>query len=188
VLFVDYSKKHIIQGTVIDVKTRKQVVAHEKDLPAPPKQTTEIDLKSAPLQYAVVMGNPKGNKKLYVFTDPDCPYCRQLHSELQKLSAEYKDVSVNIMLMPLKMHPQAYDKCRAIMEARDINILDDAFSGKPVSVPAGDKGKIGVDAILNFSQSAGINGTPMIFGSDGKIISGARDAASLAAVLGAAKR
>jgi thiol:disulfide interchange protein DsbC len=188
VLFVDYPKKHIIQGNVLDVKTMKLVVAHEKDLPAPPKQVTDIDLKAAPLQYAVVMGDPKGSKKLYVFTDPDCPYCRQLHPQLQKLASEYKDIAINIMLMPLQMHPQAYDKARAIMATKDIKTLDDAFSGKSVTTPTADAGKAGVDAVLKFSQAAGINGTPMIFVTNGKIFNGGRDAESLAAALGATKQ
>jgi len=183
IVFIDYGKKHLIQGMIIDLKTREPVAAHEKDMPKP-KQFTGVDPKLIPVQYAVVMGNPKASKKLYVFTDPDCPYCRTLHPELQKLEKLMPDLSINIMLYPLRqLHPESYDKSRVILAKKKRDLLDKAFEGKELPKPKGDEGKISVDALISFAGEQGINGTPMILLPDGKPYQGTRDAQSIKKVL-----
>lgn len=179
IVFIDYGKKHLIQGMIIDLKTREPVAAHENDIPKP-KQFAGLDPKLIPTQYAIVMGNPKATKKLYVFTDPDCPYCRQLHPILQQLVKERPDVAVNIMLYPLRqLHPQSYDKARVIISGHSIKLLDDAFAGKTLPQPSGNAGKVAVDAVIHFAQEQSISSTPTILLSDGKPYHGQRTVADL---------
>lgn len=183
IVFIDYGKKHLIQGQIIDLKTKDVVVAHEKDLPKP-KQFTGVDPKLIPVQYAVVMGNPKSVKKIYVFTDPDCPYCRQLHPVLQQLVKQVPDLAINVMLYPLRqLHPQAYDKSRVVLASKKSELLDKAFEGKELPKPKGDEGKAGVDAIITFAGEQGINGTPMVLLQDGKVYQGPRTVDGMKKVL-----
>src|SRR5665647_1466615 len=67
ILLMDYGKKHLIQGMVVDLETLKPVSAHQLNTTQPKQQTT-VDVTTIPVKYAVVMGNPNGTKKLYVFT------------------------------------------------------------------------------------------------------------------------
>jgi thiol:disulfide interchange protein DsbC len=183
IIFIDYGKKHLVEGVVIDLKTREPVSAHEKELPKP-KQFTGVDPTIIPAQYAVVMGNPKGTKKLYVFTDPDCPYCRQLHPILQQLEKLMPELSINIMLFPIRqLHPQSYDKSRVVIATKKRDLLDKAFEGKELPKPKGSEGKAAVDAIIKFSEEQGINGTPMILLQNGKIYQGPRTADALKKVI-----
>src|SRR6185369_4384146 len=117
IIYLDYAKKNLMQGMVFDLQNLQPVSAHE--LPKPKQATTTIAPQSIPADKAYIIGNPKGSKKLYVFTDPDCPYCRSFHGELKKLVKIEPDVAVYIMLMPLPMHPQAYDKARSILESKN---------------------------------------------------------------------
>lgn len=179
VVFINYGKKHLIQGMVIDLKTKEPVMAHEKDIPKP-KQFTGLDPKLIPVQHAVVMGKPKAAQKLYVFTDPDCPYCRTLHPELQKLEKMMPDLAIYVMLYPLQqLHPQSYDKARVVLSTQSRKNLDLAFEGKELPQPKGDAGKVGVDAVIQFAQEQGINGTPMVLLPNGKPYQGPRDAGSI---------
>jgi len=179
IVFIDYGKKHLIQGMIIDLKTKEPVAAHEKDIPKP-KQFTGVDRKLSPIQHAVILGNSKASKRLYIFTDPDCPYCRTLHVELQKLEKMMPDLGINIMLYPLRqLHPESYDKSRMVLAKKKRNLLDKAFDGKELPKPKGDEGKASVDAVISFAGEQGINGTPMILLPDGKPYQGARDAQSL---------
>lgn len=178
-VFIDFAKKHLLEGQVIDLSTKQQVIAHEKELPRP-KQFTGVDPKLMPVQHAFTIGNPKGTKKLYVFTDPDCPYCRKLHPELLKLEKLMPDLAIHIMLYPLQqLHPQAYDKARLILSSKSRQNLDKAFEGKELSKPKGEAGKAAVDAVITFAQAQGINSTPTILLPDGKLYQGPRDADSL---------
>ena len=178
-VFVDFAKKHLVQGAVIDLQTKEPVAAHDKELPKP-KQFTGVDPAQIPVQHAFTIGNLKGSKKLYVFTDPDCPYCRTLHPELAKLEKLMPDLAIHIMLYPLQqLHPQAYDKARVVLSTKSRSNLDKAFEGKELPKPKGEAGKAAVDAVIKFAQEQGINSTPMILLVDGKVYKGQRDAESI---------
>src|SRR5664279_1268580 len=57
-LFIDYGKKHLIQGMIVSLDTLQPVSAHAQDLPQP-KQVTSVDVSKIPVDKAVIMGNPK---------------------------------------------------------------------------------------------------------------------------------
>ncbi|MDD2540126.1 MAG: DsbC family protein [Desulfuromonadaceae bacterium] len=174
VIFIDYGKKHLLQGMIVDLETLQPVSA----LPQP-KQVTSVDVKTIPVANAVVLGNPKGTKKLYVFTDPDCPYCRKGHSELKKLIKIDPDVTIYVMLFPLPMHPGSYDKSRAILESKNHELLDKAFEGKEIPKPVKESSKKAIDEIVKFGNTHGISGTPTLILPDGTIQVGMRDAETL---------
>lgn len=178
VIFFDYGKKHLIQGMIVNLETLQPVSAHSLDLPQP-KQVTSVDVATIPADKGIVIGNPKAKKKLFVFTDPDCPYCRKGHAELKKLVEIAPDVAVYIMLYPLPMHPGAYDKSRTILETKSIDLLDKAFDGKDIPKPTKEESKKIVDEIIKFATSNGIAGTPTLVLPDGKIEVGMRDAEAM---------
>jgi len=182
-LFIDYGKKHLMQGMIVSLETLQPVSAHAQDLPQP-KQVTSVDVTKIPVDKAVTIGNPKGSKKLYVFTDPDCPYCQKGHVELKKLAQIAPDVAIHIMLYPLPMHPAAYDKSRTILETRSLDLLDKAFEGKDVPKPTKDSSKAALDEIIKFANANGISGTPTMVMPDGKVEVGMRDAETLKKMLG----
>jgi thiol:disulfide interchange protein DsbC len=183
IIFIDYGKKHFLQGMIINFDTLQPVSAHAQDLPQP-KQVTSVDVTKIPVDKAVIMGNPKGSKKLYVFTDPDCPYCQKGHLELKKLAQIAPDVAIHIMLFPLPMHPGAYDKSRTILETKSLELLDKAFDGKDVPKPSKDSSKGALDEIIKFANANGISGTPTMVMPDGKVEVGMRDAETLKKMLG----
>jgi thiol:disulfide interchange protein DsbC len=153
-----------------------------QDLPQP-KQVTSIDPATIPLADSIVIGNPKGSKHLYVFTDPDCPYCRKMHAELRQLEKIAPDVAIHIMLYPLPMHPGAYDKARVIFARKSRKLLDDGFEGKELPKPEGNEGKEGVDKIMAFANSQGISGTPTLVMPNGKLVVGGMEAQALKQML-----
>lgn len=182
IILMDYGKKHLIQGMVVDIEKLEPVSAHLQNSPQQ-KQQTSLDVTSLPAAHAVIMGNPKGSKKLYVFTDPDCPYCRKGHVELQKLAKIAPDVAIHVMLFPLPMHPGAYDKSRTVLETMDHGLLDKAFEGKELPKPKSESSKKAIDEIIKFANTNGISGTPTMVMPDGKIEVGMRDAETIKKML-----
>jgi thiol:disulfide interchange protein DsbC len=182
IILMDYGKKHLIQGMVVDIEKLQPVSAHQLNLPQP-KEQTSVDVTTIPVNRAVIMGNPKGSKKLYVFTDPDCPYCRKGHAELKKLAGIAPNVAIHIMLFPLPMHPAAYDKSRTVLETKSLDLLDKAFEGKAVPKPVKESSKKAIDDIIAFGNANGITGTPTMVMPDGTIQVGMRDAETLKKIL-----
>ena len=160
----------------------EQIFAHKSEL-LQPKQVTSVDVSTIPVQHAVVMGNPKGSIKLYVFTDPDCPYCRKGHVVLKKLASIAPDVAIHVMLFPLSMHPAAYDKCRTILETKSLELLDKAFEGKEVPKPTKESSKAAIDEIINFGSASGISGTPTMILPNGTIQVGMGEAETMKKLL-----
>jgi thiol:disulfide interchange protein DsbC len=176
ILYIDASKKYIIQGAIASLPDFRQVTAHKLEPPPQQNQSPSLDTKAIPLAGAITIGNPKGAKHLYVFTDPDCPYCRKMHTELKKLEQIAPDLAIHIMLFPLQMHPGAYDKARTILESKSRDVLDQAFEGKDVPKPSQESSRAMIDATIKFAGSHGISGTPTLVLPDGRIEVGGRDA------------
>jgi thiol:disulfide interchange protein DsbC len=179
---MDYGKKHLMQGMIVNLDTLQPASSHSQEMQQS-KQVTSVDVSKIPVDKAVIMGNPKGSKKLYVFTDPDCPYCRKGHLELKKLVAMAPDVAVYVMLYPLPMHPGSYDKSRTVLETKSLELMDKAFDGKDVPKPAKESSKADIDEIIKFANANGISGTPTMVMPDGRIEVGMRDAEALKKLL-----
>lgn len=179
VVFMDFGKKNLIAGTVFPLAPKNEV---GKPMGADSK-VARVDVASIPVDNSIVMGNPSGKKRLFVFTDPDCPFCGKMHGELKKLVALEPDLAVYIKLFPLKMHPGAYDKARVILGRKSLELLEKSFSGQKLPASGEKDPAKPVDDSLKFAESVGINSTPTLVLPDGRLLSGYRDAAALQKLL-----
>jgi thiol:disulfide interchange protein DsbC len=181
-VYIDYSKKYLVQGFIVDFENLHTVAAHTDELPklTPP---AAIDLKNIPAKNAVIMGNPKSENKIYVFTDPDCPYCRKMHGELKKLVKLVPDLAIYVMLYPLPAHPEAYDKSRALVTFKKQDVLDKAFAGGALPVIGTKDGVSEINEIINYARRNGITATPSVVLQNGTLVTGFKTAEELTAIL-----
>jgi thiol:disulfide interchange protein DsbC len=165
-VFLDFSKKFVAQ--LIPVEYLKQ------QKPAKPEK---MEFSKISLADAVVLGPADAKKKVVVFTDPDCPFCRRLHEEMKKVLEQRKDVAFYLIMFPLDMHKDAFRKAQSILCDKSQKILDDAFTGKEVPDP-----KCSADAVersKKLGESLGVNSTPTLVREDGTEYSGALPADKL---------
>ena len=105
--------------------------------------------------------NPDGTKKVFVFTDPDCPFCQQLENNLKNYHGRYKIVVKNF---PLPMHgPDA--KKKAIK--REAGWLVKSGMNQ---ADAEKKAAALVDADIAEGNAAEIEGTPTIVSDGGDVL------------------
>lgn len=176
IAYLDYGKKHLMAGPIFPLDPKEAFAAT-------PKKAAHVEPGKIPVENSLVMGNPKGAKKLFVFTDPECPFCAKLHAELKKLVAMEPDLIVYIKLLPLKIHPHAYDKARVILGARSLELLDKAFAGGTLPQPGAGDSADPVEATIKVAGSLGIDATPTLVLPNGEIIVGGQDAESLKGLL-----
>jgi thiol:disulfide interchange protein DsbC len=158
-IFLDYSKKNlIIVSNIIPVDTIGK--------PAPQRK---IDFSKLPLKDALLMGPKNAKKKIAVFTDPDCPYCRRLHEEIKTVLAKRQDVAFYIFLRPLPMHKEAPKKVEAILCEKSLTLLDDALAGKSVPEPSCKNSKEAMAKIVALADSLEFRGTPTLVREDGLV-------------------
>jgi len=158
-LYLDFSQKHLINGQII------------------PLEAVKVNFSKVPLKNAIVMGPKTARKKVVVFTDPDCPFCKKLHEEIKQVLAMRADVAFYIMPFPLPMHKDSYKKVQAILCEKSLALLDDAFAGKALTEPACPNEL--VEKNIALARELGFNGTPTLIRDDGTVLSGYRSAEQL---------
>jgi thiol:disulfide interchange protein DsbC len=122
-----------------------------------------VDPSTLPLENAIPMG--EGKRKLYVFTDPQCHFCFQLHEELKQI----KDLRVFFFLYPLA--PASYEKARSIWCSNDrVKALEETYQGKELRSPSCDTTAINKN--MEFGRRLFVDSTPTLFFQNGKIVEG----------------
>jgi thiol:disulfide interchange protein DsbC len=175
IVYIDSSKKYMIQGAIIDLKAKTNLTQERFN------ELSKVDISLIPLDDAIVMGDKGAANRVIIFTDPDCPYCGKLHQEVKKVLEKRKDIAFFIKMFPLKIHPDAYDKAKTIVCEKSSALLDDAFEKK--SLPNPGCTTTAVDENLKLGEKIGITGTPAIILQNGILIPGYKDADSLIALI-----
>ena len=169
VAFTDPTGRYFVFGHLFDMKEQKDLTAQRlSDL-------NRIDFSQLPVQDAIKTVHGDGSRKLAVFSDPDCPYCKGLEGELAKL----ENVTVYTFLYPLEgLHPEARGKSERIWCASNRARAWSEFMtmGK---LPNGPKCATPIERINQLAGSLGIHGTPTLILQDGSLIPGAAPAAEI---------
>jgi len=92
---------------------------------------------------------------------------------MKKVIEARKDIVFYIKLFPLKIHPAAYEKSKAILCEKSLELLEDAFNKKTLPKPSCQTSA--VDETMALAQRLGITGTPASVLPDGRLISGSVD-------------
>jgi thiol:disulfide interchange protein DsbC len=164
VLYTDERGDYVIEGTIIDTKSKLNLTQ------ARIEKLTAIDFASLPLKDAIVWKQGTGARKLVVFADPNCGYCKKFETEMMKV----KDVTVYTFLLPI-LGGDSPEKSRNIWCAKDNTAAwrDWMIQG---TAPARSMGNCDVSAIsrnIAMSKKFRVTGTPLLVFEDGKRVSGA---------------
>jgi thiol:disulfide interchange protein DsbC len=100
---------------------------------------------------------------------------------MKKIVKERDDIVFYIKMYPLRSHPSAYKKSKAIVCAKSLKLLDDAFAGKQLPEPSCETTE--VDDNIKLAENLGITGTPAIVLQDGAIVPGYKDAETLVRII-----
>ena len=101
---------------------------------------------------------------------------------MKKIIVERKDVAFYIKLFPLKMHPDAYEKSKAIVCQKSLALLEQAYEKKPL--PKATCETTIIDDNIKLAERLRINSLPTMILPDGRVISGYKDAESIKALIG----
>ena len=91
ILYTDEQGDFLIEGRMLDTKSRISLTEQRI------ARLTAINFKSLPLKDAMVWKQGTGERKLAVFADPNCGYCKRFERDLQAI----KDVTVYTFLYPI---------------------------------------------------------------------------------------
>lgn len=169
IIYVGEDGQHMFVGSMIRLKDQKNLT---KDLVL---GQNSIDWNQLPLKDAIKTVKGSGQHVLAVFSDPNCPYCKQLEPELDKL----KDVTIYTFIYPLK--PQSIVVSRQVWCAPN-----QSYSWKKL-IQQGVRPTVAscanpIDRNLELGKRLGFNGTPTLIFANGFKLVGARSAEEIQAV------
>lgn len=101
---------------------------------------------------------------------------------MKKIIEERKDIVFLIKMNPLKIHPGAYEKAKAIVCEKSLALLEDAFTNKPLSKPSCETSA--VDESMKLAERLGLSSVPVLILPDGRIFPGYKDAKTLLNIIG----
>lgn len=169
----------IVEGRVIDPKSRKDLTSERRE------ELTKVDFNTLPLNQAIKVVKGNGSRKLVVFSDPDCPYCKQLE---QKSLVGLNDVTIYTFLFPLEgLHPDAANKAKAIWCSPDRTKAWQDWMLNGQLTKAATTCNTPVEELAELGRKLGVRGTPLLIFSNGRRVSGAIPAQELESRLAQSK-
>jgi thiol:disulfide interchange protein DsbC len=94
------------------------------------------------------------------------------------------EIAFYVKLFPLSIHPGAYEKAEALICDKSPELLEDAYSGKPLPPPSCETRAIDENIVL--ARELGISSTPTLILSDGTKVVGVKEPAALVQLIEAA--
>ena len=164
IVYSDESGEHVIEGKLIETRTRANLTQARID------KITAIDFASLPLKDAIVWKQGTGARKLVVFADPNCGYCKKFETEMQQV----KDVTVYTFLYPI-LGGDSPDKARNIWCAKDNGAVWRGWMIHGANVPRaiGACDASALQRNVALGKKYRVNGTPALVFEDGKRVPGA---------------
>ncbi len=173
-LYTDGNADYLLMGPLIDTRARLNLTQMRL------LELRTVAFDSLPLERSIKLVKGKGERRIAVFSDPDCPYCRELEREL----ADIDNLTVHLFMLPLAdLHPNAVGIARRIWCSPDPARAWQAYMLEGVAPAADASCPTPLAEVAELAVSLGINGTPAIVLPNGRIVPGAVSAARLQALL-----
>ena len=169
-LYTDEQGNHLIQGTVFDTRAKLNLTEQRLD------KLNAIDFDKLQFKDAMVVKQGSGARKLAVFADPNCGYCKRFERDLLMV----KDVTIYTFLYPV-LGPDSNEKSRAVWCSKDAMKTWRAWMFDGVAPPkvTGTCDTGAIDRNTAFGRKYRINGTPAVVFEDGRRVPGAMPAAEV---------
>jgi thiol:disulfide interchange protein DsbC len=162
IMYSDADGSFLIQGTLIDVKQKRNLTEERID------KLSAIAFDQLPLKNAFTQVRGNGKRKLVVFADPNCGYCKRFEKDLQKLD----NVTIHHLLYPI-LGEDSKAKSRNIWCAKDKAKTWNDWMLNGTAPAAASCDTAPLDANVEFGKKYRITGTPTLFFADGTRVPGA---------------
>ena len=176
IFYTDAEGNFLIQGNLIDTRARRNLTEERIE------KLSAINFSDLPLKDAFVQVRGNGKRKLAVFEDPNCGYCKRFERDLQNVN----DVTIHTFLLPI-LSADSLEKSKNIWCAKDKGKawLDWMVRDQPAAKASCDTAAL--DRNLAFSKKYKITGTPTLIFADGTRVPGAIGADQIEKTLASAK-
>ena len=176
VFYTDAEGNFLIQGSVFDTKTRTNLTEVRTN------KLSAIDFAALPLKDAFTIVRGNGKRKIAVFEDPNCGYCKRFEQNMQKVD----NVTFYMFLYPI-LGADSVTKSNNLWCAKDKAKAWQDYMVRDQAVAPATCDTAALTRNVEFGKKHKITGTPTMFFVDGTRVPGAIDAAQVEKLLASAK-
>jgi len=166
IFYTDEKTTVLIDGAIFDLKTMRNVTDERS------RKFYALDFNKLPLELAIKKIKGKGERKIAIFSDPNCGFCKKLEQELKLID----NVTIYQFLYPI--FPGSDVKVSGVLCSKDpVKAWDDLMQNG-VNPPSGSC-ETGTEKVMALGRKLKVNGTPALIFADGTINPGYMPAAEL---------
>jgi thiol:disulfide interchange protein DsbC len=177
IFYTDSEGNYLIEGAMVDTRTKRNLTEERQN------KLLAVDFDSLPLKdaFKVVRGN--GKRRVAMFEDPNCGFCKRMERDIQKVD----NVTIYVFLYPI-LGPDSTVKSRQVWCAGDKGRAWVEWMAHDRALPASGGCDTSVlDRNVAFGHQYRIAGTPTLILADGRRVPGAVTAAQFEQMLAEAK-
>ena len=177
IYYSDAAGTFLIQGSLIDTKSKRNLTEERE------AKLSAVDFNALPLKDAITLVNGNGKRKLAVFEDPNCGYCKRFERDLAKVD----NVTVYMFLLPV-LGPNSVEKSRNVWCAKDPAAVWVNLMQKDIPAPSAQCNTAAIERNLEFARKYKITGTPTLVAQDGTRVPGAINSTQIEKLLADASK
>lgn len=175
IYYVDERASVVVAGEMFDAKSGKNFTAERL------QRLNSVDWNSLPLEWAITTTRGNGRRKIAVFSDPNCPYCKRFEKDLAKLD----DITVHILLYPV-IKPESVVQTKSVWCSKDRASAWNDLMLRDIEPTAAPDCDTPVEKLVALGRRLGANSTPTWFLQNGRRYQGAKPLDELVPLLEAA--
>ena len=172
IYYTDASGHFLLQGQLIDTRNQRNLT--EERL----QKIMAIEFKSLPFKDAITWVKGNGERKIAVFEDPNCGYCKRFERDIAKLD----NVTVFVFLYPI-LGKDSVEKSKSIWCAKDPAKSWQDWMVRDQMPAAANCDTGSLKRNMEYGQKMKITGTPTTLLPDGTRIPGAIELSQLEKLL-----
>ena len=178
IFYSDAKGNYILHGSLIDTRNRRNITEERVE------KLTAIQFDTLPIKDAFTIVRGNGQRKVAVFEDPNCGYCKRFERDLQKVD----NVNIYMFLYPI-LGEDSKEKSKAIWCSRDKSAawLDWMVRDQAAPPAAAMCDTSPIDRNVEFGRKYKIQGTPTLIFANGTRVPGAIDSKQVEKQLAAVK-
>ena len=164
IMYTDAEGNFLIQGNLIDTKLRRNLTEERVE------KLSAVDFDALPSKDAFTIVRGNGKRKIAVFEDPNCGYCKRFEKDMQKID----NVTISLYLYPI-LSADSTDKSRNIWCSKDKAKAwtDWMLRNQTPTQAAASCDAPALARNVEFGKKYRITGTPTLIFADGSRIPGA---------------
>jgi len=162
IYYSDAEGNFLIQGSLIDTKSKRNLTEERE------AKLSAIDFGTLPFKDAITIVRGNGKRKLAVFEDPNCSYCKRFERDLAKVD----NVTIYLFLYPI-LGDDSMTKSRNVWCAKDPAGAWSQVMTKEQTIPNANCNIAAIERNVEFGRKFKITGTPTLIAQDGARVPGA---------------